>query len=958
MEKSGEFEKGAGAQRTQIKPVTQTVSRIELRSAGGDGKAGTSDDFSVGYFTSIADERAAGDESPRAVSPVTTFSGGTGALTGMVKDPNDAVIAGAAVTATHNYTGLAFETQTNDEGVYLMRNLPSGHYTLSFSSPGFNPMTITDVRVQSSNLTTANAALNVGHTMETVTVTAAESTAVESTSSQVSEVAKKAVAPRPQLSTPRLREFFPETLVWQPELTTDADGRAQLKFKLADNITTWKMSVIASTEDGQLGTFEKEFQAFQPFFVEHDPPRILTEGDEISLPVVLRNYLERAQGVDLEITSEPWFTLTGPARQRAEVASGDAARPTFDFRAVASISDGKQRITAKGPDASDAIEKPVTVHPDGEEKTQTSATVFGEAGALDLNVPAGIVAGSLRGELKIYPNLAAHVMESVEGIMQRPYGCGEQTISSAYPSVLVLNYAEAGGRGKGGIEPRVAALARRYTREGYERLLGYRAREGGFTYWGRGEPDLALTAYALRFLTDASGVIEVDEDVVKETREWLVRQQRVDGSWSGYNWDGAGDKRRTALTTAYIARVLARTSKGAPAMEPATAGKVPNGNGKSPNGNSKALPPLACALRYLAERIEEVDEPHLIASYALAWLDAGERAGAARAVEKLRALAHDEGAATYWSLETNTPFYGWGLAGRIETTALAVQALARFDAGDKGKASPQPADRKQTRDTDALVNRGLLFLLHKKDRYGVWYSTQTTVNVLDTLLSVVAAGGRDKDAVGGSQNTQGESAEIVVNGRRAGEVALPPAGELSAPLIFDLTPFVAPGDNRVEIRRAGHAAQAQAQAVMAYYVPWTKPSETAASEPAAGGSDSDSTKRNGASDLRLSVSFDRASAAVGQEINCRVVAERVGQRGYGMLLAEVGLPPGAEVDRASLERTMKESGWSISSYDVLPDRLVVYLWPQGGGTKFDFKFRPRYGLNALNAPSQLYDYYN
>ncbi|MCA1633769.1 MAG: carboxypeptidase regulatory-like domain-containing protein [Acidobacteria bacterium] len=578
LEKTGEFEKGAGAQRTQIKPVTQTVSRIELRSAGGDGKAGTSDDFSVGYFTSIADERAAGDESPQAVSPLTTFSGGTGAITGTVKDPSDAVIPGAVVTATHKYTELEFETTTNDEGVYLIRNLPSGIYTLSFSSPGFTPTTITDVRVQSSNLTTANAALNVGATSETVTVTAAETATINQTSAQVSEVVEKAVGPRPQLSTPRLREFFPETLVWQPELTTDAGGRAQLKFKLADNITTWKMSVIASTEDGQLGTFEKEFQSFQPFFVEHDPPRILTEGDEISLPVVLRNYLERAQGVDLEIKPEPWFTLTGPARQRAEVASGDAARPTFDFRAVASVNDGKQRITASGSDAGDAIEKPVTVHPDGEERTQTSAAVFGEAGALDLKVPAGLVAGSLRGELKIYPNLAAHVLEGIEGIMQRPYGCGEQTISSAYPSVLVLNYAEASGRG---IEPRVAALARRYTREGYERLLGYRAPEGGFTYWGRGDPDLALTAYALRFLTDASGVIEVDEGVVKETREWLVRQQRDDGSWAGYNWGGAEDTRRTALTTAYIARVLARTSKGTLATEHAPAGKAPNGEGSA-----------------------------------------------------------------------------------------------------------------------------------------------------------------------------------------------------------------------------------------------------------------------------------------------------------------------------------------------------------------------------------------
>lgn len=36
----------------------------------------------------------------------------------------------------------------------------------------------------------------------------------------------------------------------------------------------------------------------------------------------------------------------------------------------------------------------------------------------------------------------------------------------------------------------------------------------------------------------------------------------------------------------------------------------------------------------------------------------------------------------------------------------------------------------------------------------------------------------------------------------------------------------------------------------------------------------------------------------------------------------------------------------------------LYLWPHGGSTRFQFKFRPRHGLNALTAPSQLYDYYN
>ena len=248
-----------------------------------------------------------------------------------------------------------------------------------------------------------------------------------------------------QLSTPRLREYFPETLVWQPSLETDKQGRAQLKFKLADNITTWKMSVIGSTEDGQIGTVEKEIKSFQPFFVEHDPPRILTEGDEISLPVVVRNYLDHSQAVNLEIKPESWFALLGPATRSVNVPAGDAARGTFDFRASASVKDGKQRITATGADANDAIEKPITVHPDGEEKSVTASDIIGDGASLTLNLPNSLVPNSARAELKIYPNLMAHVAESVEAIMARPYGCGEQTISSTYPSLLLLrNYQKSG----------------------------------------------------------------------------------------------------------------------------------------------------------------------------------------------------------------------------------------------------------------------------------------------------------------------------------------------------------------------------------------------------------------------------------------------------------------------------------------------------------------------------------
>jgi hypothetical protein len=854
---------------------------------------------------------------PRVVS----FSGEGGAIAGIVTDPSGAIIAGVTVTAKHINSESVWTAKTNADGAYLMGNLAPGVYEVRFEAVGFKSSIITGVAVYSSKLTKVDMTLNVGGVSEPVSVTS-DVQRLMTSASEVSIVTRSGVgtpariAPN-QIATPRLREYFPETLLWQPQIETDKQGRAHLKFKLADNITTWKMSVVGSTVDGEIGIAEKEFRAFQPFFAEHDPPKVLTEGDEISLPVILRNYLDKAQTVNAEIKPESWFELLGPARKRAQVKAGDAGQVAFDFRAVASVKDGKQRVTAFGSDASDAIEKPVSVHPDGEELAQTASQVVNESGSLDINVPTDAIKGSVHAELKIYPNLMAHALEGIEGILQRPYGCAEQTISSTYPNVMILRYLEPQSERLSAPMRKIAEKARRYAQAGYERLLGYRAESGGFSYWGRGEADLALTAYALRFMNDASDFISVDEGVIDGARDFIVRSQQPDGRWSPRYWSEKEDVNRAALNTAFIARVLA--------ME----------KGKEAKANKDFAAALGRALDYLAKRIEEIDEPYLIASYSMASMEAGEKSRAEKAVAKLRTLAREEAGTSYWNLESNTPFYGWGLAGRIETTALAVSALKRDG------ATRSQGDMEKNGD---LVNRGLLFLLRNKDRYGVWLSTQATINVLDTLISLNEGEVATSGATGG--------AEIVVNGKRVSSVAMPPGGQLSDPITVDLSSFLSRGDNRVEIRRSGNTARASAQLVETHYQPWEQ-----------GAADRrENLKLRNSSALRLAVNYDKLEAKIGEEIVCNVTAERIERYGYGqqfgMMLAEIGLPPGADVDRESLDRAAGGSGGSLNHYDVLPDRVIVYLWPRAGGLKFSFKFKPRYGVKAQTAPSALYDYYN
>lgn len=155
--------------------------------------------------------------------------------------------------------GKSETTTTDSNGRYLISSLSAGTYEIDFNATGFQQTTVTRVPVQPGSTTNLDATLHVGTVSEAVEVSAQAVTLNTESSAVASTVAKTiqgtASAEKP-LFTPRLRKYFPEMLVWKPEVITDDHGRAHLDFPMADNITAWSMSVVASTEAGQVGVAE------------------------------------------------------------------------------------------------------------------------------------------------------------------------------------------------------------------------------------------------------------------------------------------------------------------------------------------------------------------------------------------------------------------------------------------------------------------------------------------------------------------------------------------------------------------------------------------------------------------------------------------------------------------------------------------------------------------------------
>jgi len=240
---------------------------------------------------------------------------------------------------------------------------------------------------------------------------------------------KGAGAGAEQKEMPRLRQYFPEALYWNPEAVTDENGHLTLEIPMADSITTWRLTALASAQEGQLGSATAGIRVFQDFFVDIDLPVYFTQGDEVSVPIAVYNYLPRAQTVQLTLTQEDWFELLDEAKKELFIEADDVEVVYFRIRVV-QFGTHSLTLTALGEHMSDAIRRSITVYPDGK---QLEATFSDRLPALSpaegegpvektVTIPAEAINGTAKITCKIYPGVLSQVVEGLEKLLRLPHG--------------------------------------------------------------------------------------------------------------------------------------------------------------------------------------------------------------------------------------------------------------------------------------------------------------------------------------------------------------------------------------------------------------------------------------------------------------------------------------------------------------------------------------------------------
>jgi len=365
------------------------------------------------------------------------------------------------------------------------------------------------------------------------------------------------VFPKPQYTGDfsGTRTDFRDTVLWEPTVATDGNGKAEIRFYLSDAVTGFK-AVAEGVGDSWIGRGEHLIASSMPFHLSAKLPQELSFGDRLFLPVTLENQGEDSVVVDLETQLDSLLKLEDGAPGSVTLLSGD--RQTSHIPIVVSQARGEASLTltARTDGLEDSVQRTIPVVPRGFPVGWTRSGLLD--GDLDHTLTVSdSLPGTVLTELTIFPSPVSTMLEGIEGMVRTPGGCFEQTSSTNYPNVLVLDYLDRTGTGGS-----LTVNRKQVLKVGYDKLTGYQVGAGGFETWGTGPGKEALSAYGLLQFNDMKRVYDVNPKIIERDLAYLYQVRDGKGGFSvtGSSSHGYGSA-PPAVLNAYITWAMVETGQ-------------------------------------------------------------------------------------------------------------------------------------------------------------------------------------------------------------------------------------------------------------------------------------------------------------------------------------------------------------------------------------------------------------
>jgi uncharacterized protein YfaS (alpha-2-macroglobulin family) len=348
---------------------------------------------------------------------------------------------------------------------------------------------------------------------------------------------------------------------WSGLRKTDGSGNAEFSFDVPQFSGQVRLMAVAM-KDERFGSAESSIQVADPLVISTALPRFLSPGDTALVPVTLTNTTSRSSTGTATLQLGGPLQVLGAAAQTVSLPANSEARVLFKVVGT-TLGIGKAivKVSALGETFTEATE--LSVRPPSTLQ-QRSGSGSIASGTQRVQIPdADFLSGSTSWQLLVSRSPVVELADQLRWLVQYPYGCSEQTVSSAFPQ---LYYGDLAALVNDRSDRKTNANAN--VLEAIRRIKMRQLYNGAITLWdGEHDEDLWVTVYAAHFLLEARKAgFEVEGSLLEPMLGYLQNKLKT-RNYITYYYNRTQTRRIAPKEVPYSLYVLALAGRAnVPAM--------------------------------------------------------------------------------------------------------------------------------------------------------------------------------------------------------------------------------------------------------------------------------------------------------------------------------------------------------------------------------------------------------
>jgi uncharacterized protein YfaS (alpha-2-macroglobulin family) len=351
---------------------------------------------------------------------------------------------------------------------------------------------------------------------------------------------------------------------WGGLKKTNGSGIAEYTIDVPQFSGELRLMAVSFKGD-RFGAGEETMVVADPVVISTALPRFLSPGDTVNVPVTLTNTTTKNESVTASIAVEGPMKVVGSNQQRVQLGSKQESRAMFRIVADPAVNIGKITVTVSGMSEKFTDATEISVRPPSTLQKRTMAGSIN--GGSTRKIPIAVndfMPASVKYSLVVSRSPAVQFADQLKYLVQYPYGCTEQVISSAFPQLYYGDMADLMQLNK----QQNKLNANTNILEAIRKIQLRQLYNGAVTLWdGEGQANWWTTIYAAHFLLEARKAgFEVDNSLV-ETMIGYLNSRLKNRETINYYYNRDKNKKIAPKEVSYSLYVLAIAGRtNVPAM--------------------------------------------------------------------------------------------------------------------------------------------------------------------------------------------------------------------------------------------------------------------------------------------------------------------------------------------------------------------------------------------------------